>query len=113
MARPRHEQPTPAELEILKLLWARIGPASVRDVLKLVNQDAETPRAYTSVMSLLNVMTDSAARAERRTLARFCTSLFLRESTRSARCWMKRSSGSMTARQVCWWPTCSTSLILR
>jgi BlaI family transcriptional regulator, penicillinase repressor len=58
MARPRHEQPTPAELEILKVLWDRDGLSSVRDVLEIVNQDAEPPRAYTSVMSLLNVMTD-------------------------------------------------------
>ena len=58
MARPRHEQPTPGELEILKILWDRDGPTTVRDVLELVNQDAESPRAYTSVMSLLNVMTD-------------------------------------------------------
>jgi BlaI family penicillinase repressor len=58
MARPRHEQPTPAELEILKVLWDRGGSSSVRDVLEIVNQDAEPPRAYTSVMSLLNVMTD-------------------------------------------------------
>ncbi len=58
MARPRHEQPTPAELEVLKVLWAREGPSSVRDVLGCVNQDAGPPRAYTSVMSLLNVMTD-------------------------------------------------------
>jgi BlaI family penicillinase repressor len=58
MARPRHEQPTPAELEILKILWNRDGPTSVRDVLIAVNQEAEPPRAYTSVMSLLNVMTD-------------------------------------------------------
>jgi len=58
MARPRHEQPTPAELEILKVLWDRGAPASVRDVFEVVNQDAEPRRAYTSVMSLLNVMTD-------------------------------------------------------
>jgi BlaI family transcriptional regulator, penicillinase repressor len=58
MARPRHEQPTPGELEILKILWGRDGPTSVRDVLEVVNQGATSPRAYTSVMSLLNVMTD-------------------------------------------------------
>jgi BlaI family penicillinase repressor len=58
MARPRYEQPTPAELAILKVLWNGDGPSSVRDVLDAVNQDAEPPRAYTSVMSLLNVMTD-------------------------------------------------------
>ena len=58
MARPRHEQPTPAELEVLKILWDRGGPSSVRDVLDVVNRHVEPPRAYTSVMSLLNVMTD-------------------------------------------------------
>ena len=56
--RPRHEQPTPAELEILKILWDRDKPVSVRDVFEVVNHDADPPRAYTSVMSLLNVMTD-------------------------------------------------------
>jgi predicted transcriptional regulator len=30
----------------------------VRDVLEIVNRHADPPRAYTSVMSLLNVMTD-------------------------------------------------------
>jgi BlaI family transcriptional regulator, penicillinase repressor len=58
MSRPRHEQPTPAELEILKVLWQLDEPASVRDVFEIVNQDAQPQRAYTSVMSLLNVMTD-------------------------------------------------------
>ena len=58
MSRPRHEQPTPAELEILKILWTRGSAASVRDVLARVNEQADPPRAYTSVMSLLNVMTD-------------------------------------------------------
>ncbi len=58
MARPRHEQPTPAELEILKILWTRGSPWSVRDVLDVVNGEVDPPRAYTSVMSLLNVMTD-------------------------------------------------------
>ena len=33
MARPRHEQPTPAELEILKILWTR-GTLSVRECSK-------------------------------------------------------------------------------
>jgi BlaI family transcriptional regulator, penicillinase repressor len=58
MARPRHDQPTPGEFEILKILWDRDGSTSVRDVLEIVNQGADPPRAYTSVMSLLNVMTD-------------------------------------------------------
>lgn len=57
MARPRHEQPTPAELDLLKILWDH-GPCTGRAVSDVVNQSAESPRAYTSVMSLLNVMTE-------------------------------------------------------
>ena len=58
MARPRAEQPTPAELDLLKVFWERQSPATVRDVLDVVNRQARTPRAYTTVMSLLNVMTE-------------------------------------------------------
>jgi predicted transcriptional regulator len=55
MPRPKVEQPTAGELEILKVLWDR-GPSTVRQVLVELNRTR--PRAYTSVMSLLNVMTD-------------------------------------------------------
>lgn len=55
MARPKEEQPTAGELEVLKVLWDR-GPSTVREVMEVLH--AERPRAYTSVMSLLNVMTD-------------------------------------------------------
>jgi predicted transcriptional regulator len=55
MARPRHEHPTPSELEVLKTLWVH-GPLTVRDVMQSLR--ARRPRAYTSVMSLLNVMAD-------------------------------------------------------
>jgi predicted transcriptional regulator len=55
MPRPKEEQPTAGELEVLKVLWDR-GPSTVREVMDVLN--AERPRAYTSVMSLLNVMTD-------------------------------------------------------
>jgi BlaI family penicillinase repressor len=55
MVRPRHENPTPAELEVLQVLWER-GPSTVREVMKALNQ--ERPRAYTSVMSLMNVMVE-------------------------------------------------------
>jgi predicted transcriptional regulator len=55
MARPKEEQPTTGELEVLKVLWDR-GPSTVRDVMDVLNETR--PRAYTSVMSLLNVMTD-------------------------------------------------------
>jgi len=56
MARPRTVHPTPAELEILKLLWEH-GPLTVRVVLETLNQTGP-PRAYTSVMSLLNIMAE-------------------------------------------------------
>ncbi len=55
MPRPKEEQPTAGELEVLKVLWDR-GPSTVREVMDVLNEDR--PRAYTSVMSLLNVMTD-------------------------------------------------------
>ena len=58
MARPRVEQPTPAGLELLKILWGRDGSWTVRDVLEVVNHDADPPRAYTTVMSLLTVMAE-------------------------------------------------------
>ena len=56
MARPRQDQPTPAELEILKVLWER-GTLAVREVMEALNAEGRE-RAYTTVMSLLNVMTE-------------------------------------------------------
>ncbi|MBN1437365.1 MAG: BlaI/MecI/CopY family transcriptional regulator [Sedimentisphaerales bacterium] len=55
MARPKHENPTPAELEVLQVIWQQ-GPSTVRQVMTALNQDR--PRAYTSVMSLMNVMAE-------------------------------------------------------
>ena len=55
MARPRHENPTPAELEVLRVIWEQ-GPSTVREVMNALND--ERPRAYTSVMSLMNVMAE-------------------------------------------------------
>lgn len=55
MARPRHENPTPAELEVLQVIWER-GPSTVRNVMNALKR--ERPRAYTSVMSLMNVMVE-------------------------------------------------------
>jgi BlaI family penicillinase repressor len=59
VARPRHEYPTPAELEILRVLWEH-GPATVRDVMQALEAQGKSGRAYTSVMSLMNVMADKA-----------------------------------------------------
>ena len=55
MARPRHNTPTPAELEVLQIIWKH-GPCTVRKVMNLFKP--ERPRAYTSVMSLMNVMAE-------------------------------------------------------
>jgi BlaI family transcriptional regulator, penicillinase repressor len=55
MPRPKHEHPTPAELEVLQLLWDQ-GPCTVREVMQALNRRRR--RAYTSVMSLLGVMAD-------------------------------------------------------
>ena len=55
MARPRHSNATPGELEVLKILWER-GPSTVREVMDVLNETRR--RAYTSVMSLLEVMFD-------------------------------------------------------
>ena len=56
MARPKQETPTSGELEVLKVLWKR-GPSTVREVLEELNSQGRK-RAYTSVMSLMNVMAD-------------------------------------------------------
>jgi predicted transcriptional regulator len=62
MPRPKHEHPTPAELEVLRILWQR-NPLSVREVMDVLNR--RRPRAYTSVMSLLGVMTDKGLLARK------------------------------------------------
>ena len=53
MPRPKDEHPTPGELEVLRVLWHE-SPLSGRDVMDVLNRRRQ--RAYTSVMSLLNVM---------------------------------------------------------
>ena len=53
MPRPRSQNPTPGELEVLQIIWKQ-GPCTVRQVLDELQKTR--PRAYTSVMSLLNVM---------------------------------------------------------
>ncbi len=55
MARPRHKNPTPAELEVLQIIWEQ-EPCTVREVMNLLKP--KRPRAYTSVMSLMNVMAE-------------------------------------------------------
>lgn len=47
--------PTPAELEILGVLWNR-GASTVRDVHDTLN--AQRPTGYTTVLKMLQIMTD-------------------------------------------------------
>lgn len=55
MARHRQITPTEVELEILHVLWEH-QPTTVREVADILNQTR--PRAYTSILSMLNVMFD-------------------------------------------------------
>ena len=55
MARPKQLHPTPAELEVLNILWEQ-GPSTVREVIQ--GLPTRRQRGYTTVMSLLNVMFD-------------------------------------------------------
>ena len=48
-------RPTPAELEILRVLWDR-GPCTVREVQERLEQ--ARPIGYTTVLKLLQIMTD-------------------------------------------------------
>ena len=47
--------PTPAELEILGVLWKR-GPSTVREVQEALDEDR--PTGYTTVLKLLQIMTE-------------------------------------------------------
>ena len=48
-------RPTDAELAILRVLWTR-GPSTVRHVLDALNEERAT--GYTTVLKLLQIMTD-------------------------------------------------------
>ena len=90
MVRPKSDHPTPAELEVLKILWQH-GELTVREVME--HMDSRPGRAYTTIMSLLSVMNDkgllerqskgkafvySAAADEHRTLSAMLSDLVQR-----------------------------------
>ena len=50
-------RPTDAELAILRVLWER-GPSNVREVLNAMNAASPEPRAYTTVLRFLQIMTE-------------------------------------------------------
>ena len=54
MPRPASKHPTELELAILKILWKK-SPASVREVREAL--DGFRKLAYTSVMTIMNIMT--------------------------------------------------------
>jgi predicted transcriptional regulator len=49
-------EPTPRELEALKVLWSKEGGATVREVCDAISAALEEELAYTTVLSLLQVM---------------------------------------------------------
>ena len=53
VAMPEARKPTDAELAILRVLWTR-GPSTVRDVFEELGAEG----AYTTVLKLLQIMTD-------------------------------------------------------
>ncbi len=55
MTRPRNKRPTDAELEILRVLWAR-GPSTVRDVFRVLA--AQRDIGYTTALKLMQIMTE-------------------------------------------------------
>jgi predicted transcriptional regulator len=55
MKKQKARQPTDAELEILRVLWAR-GPSTVRDVHEVISMSK--PTGYTTVLKLLQIMTE-------------------------------------------------------
>ena len=52
---PTPPRPTPAELEILRVLWQH-GPRTVREVQEQLEQ--ERPTGYTTVLKLLQIMAE-------------------------------------------------------
>ena len=52
MVRRTSKRPTDAELEILRVLWAR-GPSTVREVAKAMDREG----AYTTILKFLQIMT--------------------------------------------------------
>jgi BlaI family penicillinase repressor len=55
VTRREHPRPTDGELSILRVLWSE-GPSTVRQVLEVL--DRSQPTGYTTVLKLLQIMTD-------------------------------------------------------
>jgi len=70
MARPRLDQPTNAELAILRVLWKQ-GSCTVREVHEALGRDAQV--GYTTTLKLLQIMVEKklAGRTEEGRLHRY------------------------------------------
>lgn len=55
--KPSVPRPTNAELEILRVLWAR-GPSTVRDIHAALQEQRDAKIGYTTVLKLLQIMTE-------------------------------------------------------
>jgi len=55
MTKPAIQKPTPAELDILRVLWTR-GPSTVREVHDVLS--AKRAFGYTSTLKLMQIMTE-------------------------------------------------------
>jgi len=80
---PPAPRPTPAELEILRVLW-RQGPSTVRDVHGTLG--ATRPTGYTTVLKLLQIMADKG--------------LVTRDARQRAHVYAARAPEAQTQRQL-------------
>ncbi|HXB53702.1 MAG TPA: BlaI/MecI/CopY family transcriptional regulator [Vicinamibacteria bacterium] len=76
-------RPTPAELEILRLLWEH-GPSTVREVQERMEQ--HRPTGYTTALKLLQIMTEK--------------NLVRRDETARAHVYTPRAPEDQTQRQL-------------
>jgi predicted transcriptional regulator len=76
-------RPTPAELEILSVLWQR-GPATVREVQEALGP--ERAAGYTTVLKLLQIMADKG--------------LVIRDESARAHVYSARAPQAQTQRQL-------------
>ena len=58
--KPSIPRPTNAELEILRVLWAR-GPSTVRDIHAALQEQRDDKVGYTTVLKLLQIMTEKGS----------------------------------------------------
>lgn len=76
-------RPTPAELEILRLLWEN-GPSTVREIQERMEE--QRPTGYTTALKLLQIMTDKG--------------LVRRDETARAHVYAARAPEDQTQRQL-------------